>query len=180
MSMSSFSTPFPRLLKANTLARLGWVSLVMMHGAPLWKAMNEAAIHGLSWPRAGGLSVLLGATLFFILKAVGVRFLKVRCRKTALVVFLACCGLAHGESAAELAKNNALATPAIVTTATAAAIFGPRLRKRLPEFLDAIRDALAPAFAPRHLLCGVMREVQVLPSFVPRARTSPPRGPPQR
>ena len=178
-ALSSFPVAIPRLVKARTLARLGWGSLVLMHCAPLSKALGEAMAHGVTWPRASGLAALLAATIFFALKTLGVRFLSFRCRKTALVVFLACCGLAHGESAAQLAKDNVLATPAIVTTAGAAAIFGPRLRKRLPEFLDAIRDALGALLAPHQRLCCVTRESQLRVSFVPRARTFPPRGPPR-
>jgi hypothetical protein len=178
--MSTLRTNPSRWTWSETLARLAWVALATMHLSPLWRTVSALAAEGPSLRRIGVLAVLVVFLAFFILKACGVGFLRVRCRKMSLVAFLVCCGLVHGEDAAQWAKDPAHQAVAWSAVVAAGATVADRrgLRRKVREALDGLRELARSAAPAPARLAYVARDAGWHGGPAPGRRCGASRGPP--
>lgn len=162
------------------MTHLAWGTLAAIHMAPLWRTSAALISEGASASKIGIWVALLASFAFFLLKAVDARFLRVPCRKTAIVAFLACCGLAHGSSVSDYAKDHPqqVATLAVVLAVDTAVLFSPRLRRRLPEILRGFGEGAATVWLLRARFWTLVQEVECRATAPAGVRRIPPRGPP--
>lgn len=162
------------------MIHLAWGALAAIHMAPVWRTSAGLISEGASVSKVGIWAALLASFAFFLLKTVDARFLRVRCRKTAIVAFLACCGLAHGGFVTNFAKEHPqqVVTLAVVLAVDTAVLLSPRLRPRLPEFFRRIGEGAAAVWLPRVRYCTLVEEVESRVMAPAGVRRIPPRGPP--
>jgi hypothetical protein len=165
---------------AEGIVRFVWAALAAVHVLPLWRVSGRLLHDGLSPSSVGLWLVLAGLLALFLLKSLGVPFLRVRCSRTALLALLVCFGLAHGDDAAQWAKDpaHAAATWALAGTAGAVTLAHPVIRRRAGEFLKRAGMGRAPRPA-EGLLCFADAD---RPWRANPFRTGPrgvPRGPPR-
>lgn len=164
---------------SEAIARVAWAGLAALHVLPLWRTCAAIGHEGLTLSRLGAGIVLITFLAFFVLKAAGAAFLRFRCNRLALVAFLVCCGLIHGDDAAQWAKDpgHAVVTWAIAGTATAAVASAPSLRRKVAEFFERLLD-LALSLLPDAHLCFAPGDVAWRAGPAPGQRSGVPRGPP--
>src|SRR4051794_33229070 len=104
--------------------RLGWASLAALHVLPLCRTSAALLHQGATLSRVAVWATLVLFLAFFVLKALGVGFLRVQGRRASLVAFIVCCGLIHGDDVTHWVKDPAqhAATWAVVTTAAIASL----------------------------------------------------------
>jgi hypothetical protein len=161
-----------RRSRADWIVRGFWLALVAIHVAPLISVGSQC--------RAGLSAVLLGKILgillsmgFFGAKAAGARFLRVRCKWTGAIVFLAICSLVHQNLREEVFAEPA----AIVSVAFIAAAARLIPRRVWPKLLGGVCEFLVSL-----LRAGTWQklvECELLPTALVFERASTvPRGPP--
>lgn len=166
--------------KGDLIVRAVWLLLAAIHISPLLRvggAMLGGELEAARWISLIALALSLA---FFALKTAGVAFLRVRCRWTALLLFLVACGLLHGNATpgAWLEKTGYTAI-AMTTAAGASELVSRRSRRRTWEWLKRLQSALASQWAAIHPCIDVLDEcAAALWRRLLAASHGPPRAPP--
>jgi hypothetical protein len=131
-----------RLSWSEVCTRAAWMLLAGVHVMPLFRVSSSLVHDGVTAGRLGTWGLVAGCLAFFLMKVCGARLLRVRCSRMGLATFVVCCGLAHGDAAADWAAGHGdrtlVAVAATVGGAGTAGLVGRGLRRRLPEWLDGL------------------------------------------
>lgn len=180
--MSSLrSTSRTRATLIEAAIRLGWASLAALHVLPLCRTSAALMHQGATLPRLAVWATLVLFLAFFVLKALGVGFLRVQGRRASLIAFIVCCGLIHGDDVKHWVKDPAqhAATWAVVTTAIASLPPVVRsIRRRARRLIDGLRAALAALLGHSPRLFSLGADIGWRAGPEPGRRLGVPRGPP--
>lgn len=149
-----------------------------MHVAPLWKTALPLLAGDFAWGRLGAFSGVALAFGFFVLKALGVRLLRVRFHRAGLAAAVLGFALVHGDAAASAAKSNPGAAITVAAVVEGAVLFSPRVRRALPEFLDGLSKAMGTTRLRLEPLCRRSSPVAVLARSIDGVGRATARGPP--
>lgn len=158
--------------------QLGWTALALVHVAPLWKTALPLLTGEFAWGRFGACVGVAVAFSFFVLKALGVRLLKVRFHRAGLAAAVLGFALVHGDAAASAAKSNPGAAITVAALVEGAVVFSPRVRRALPEFLDGISKALGAALVRLDPLCRLSTPGAMIARSIDGVGRATARGPP--
>jgi len=162
-----------RVSRTDLIFRSLWLALVGIHIAPLLAVVG----HCLQGPTAPLLFKALGILIsmgFFGAKAAGAPFLRVRCRVTGAVVFLAACSFVHQDVRQQVYSDPAaavtLAAVAAIAKASSRLRIWPKLLGRGSEFLARLLNA--------HTWRSLHQPPLVVPILILESASTVPRGPP--
>jgi hypothetical protein len=178
--MPSSQTPTRRSIEWWAIHAV-WGCLAAVHGGVLAQNIVRQVLTGWSWTGLGVALALLVTSAFFVLKTMDVRFLRFRCNRTALVAFIVCSAIAHGDIVTEAGNATAIQAVtwiAVVGCGVAAVASLQRLNRRLPNLLKGLCESIRAFLVPGSKVVCVLASEPCRPQMLRTRSVTPPRGPP--
>jgi hypothetical protein len=182
----------------DLIVRSLWLILGAVHIAPVLRLGSALFAGELETAKWLSLVAILLSLAFFALKTVGVRFLRIHCRWTGIIIFLMACGVLHGNATShDWFQKTGYTTLAIAAAAgTQGAIRLGRksrsaeagegwearlltsVRRLLAELLRLVQRSIAADLAFYRRLLHAFEATVERRTLLPMAVQAPPRAPP--
>lgn len=158
-----------------------WGGMAAVHAGVLAQNIFRQCTQGWSWSGVGVAMALLLTCAFFALKTLDVRFLRFRCNRAALVAFVVCSAIAHGDVVTEVgdaAAVQAVTWIAVVGGGVAVVAALLRVSRRFPNLIKGLSDLARAVLNPDSRLVCVLASERCRPQVVQSRCVTPSRGPP--